>query len=174
MIQRAHHLLLAASFILLFMTTVVNAEPISEYEMKAAYLYNFAVLTEWPTKNDTELNLCILGKDHFNGELEKLAKKSVNGLRVRLSYVADIQLTGQCNVLFIDGSDNRVSATDLHLLERQPILTVTDNAALFAAGAMIGLFIDSHKLAFDVNYTLAKNARLNISSKLLRVARTVK
>lgn len=156
------------------MTTIVTAEPILEYDMKAAYLYNFAVLTEWPTKNNNELNLCILGKDSFNGALENLAKKSANGSQVKLTYLANIQLASTCNLLFIDKTESRASSANLQALANLPILTVTDNPALFGAGAMIGLFIEDNKLAFDVNYTIAKNAKLNISSKLLRVARTVK
>jgi hypothetical protein len=61
----------------------------------------------------------------------------------------------------------------INQLEKSPVLTVTDNHELFRAGAMIGLFLDNKRLIFDIDYARAQNAQLNISSKLLRIARTV-
>lgn len=161
----------------------VNADPVSEYQMKAAYLYNFATLITWPTDvNHSEtgnsglkqaVKICVLGNDSFGGALQQLTKNSSGSVQITLSYLANIKNVHDCQILFIDVSaiDNPIEM--IKQLEKTPVLTVTDNLDLFDAGAMIGLFLDNKRLAFDVNYAQAKNAQLSISSKLLRVARKV-
>lgn len=151
------------------------AAAVPEYEMKAAYLYNFASLTDWPA-NITEsksIKLCVLGNDSFGGALEKLTKNSTNSLRIQLSYLANIKEAQSCQMLFIDASEIKRANEIITQLEKSPVLTVTDNHELFRAGAMIGLFLDNRRLMFDIDYTRALNAQLSMSSKLLRIARTV-
>ena len=151
------------------------AAPVPEYEMKAAYLYNFATLTDWPANIATNksIKLCVLGNDSFGGALEKLTRNSTGGLRITLSYLANINEAHSCQMLFIDASEVKQVTEIINQLEKSPVLTVTDNHELFRAGAMIGLFLDNKRLMFDIDYGRAQNAQLNISSKLLRVARTV-
>lgn len=146
--------------------------------MKAAYLYNFATFTTWPTSpnnsgSGNSVRLCVLGNDSFGGALEKLTKNPSSGVRIALFYLADINDANNCQILFIDASELINSAEIMKQLEKSPVLTVTDDPDLFRAGAMIGLFLDNKRLTFDVNYAQAKNAQLSISSKLLRVARKV-
>jgi hypothetical protein len=149
------------------------AEPIPEYQMKAAYLYNFAAFTTWPTPPNNAVRLCVLGNDSFGGALDKLTKNPSGGVRIVLSYLSDVNDVNHCQILFIDASELHNSANIMKHLDRFPVLTVTDNPDMFQAGAMIGLFLDNKRLTFDVNYVQAKNAQLSISSKLLRVARRV-
>jgi hypothetical protein len=149
------------------------AEPIPEYEMKAAYLYNFATFTTWPAQTGKQVRLCILGKDSFRGSLEKLTVNTASGVRISLSYLPNVQAVGNCQMLFIDASELVNAVEILQQLERTPVLTVTDNQDLFNAGVMIGLILENKRLTFDVNYAQTQNARLSISSKLLRVARKV-
>lgn len=154
------------------------ADPIPEYEMKAAYLYNFAAFTEWPASVSKStapnpVRLCILGGDNFGGALEKLARTQNNRIRIQLSYLADISNASNCHMLFINNSDIKNAADIVKHLENSPILTVSDSEELFRAGLMIGLFLEDKRLTFDVNYARAGDAQLTISSKLLRVARRV-
>ena len=46
------------------------AAPVSEYEMKAAFIYNFAVFTAWPSGSEKETRLCVIGKDNFGNALD--------------------------------------------------------------------------------------------------------
>lgn len=169
--------------ILLFLSPSANAEPVSEYQMKAAYLYNLATLTTWPVglnhANDKKLKahnsvkICVLGVDSFGGALQQLTRNSSSSIQITLSYLADMNNVQDCQILFIDVSALDNPAEMLKKLEKIPALTVTDNLDLFNAGAMIWLFLEGKRLAFDVNYTRVKNAQLSMSSKLLRVARKV-
>jgi hypothetical protein len=161
------------------LTHVAMADPIPEYEMKAAYLYNFATFTNWPTNTsnsaqNSAVRLCVFGTDNFGGALEKLTRTPTGGMHIALSYIANIKDANACQILFIDASELKNSAEIIKYLVNSPVLTVTDNHELFREGVMIGLFLDNKRLTFDVDYTLAQQAKLSISSKLLRVARNVK
>ena len=56
-----------------------------EYEVKAAFLLNFARLVEWPNSafsgRDDPIALGVLGRDPFGGSLEKLVKGRSIGRR---------------------------------------------------------------------------------------------
>ena len=154
------------------------ADPIPEYEMKAAYLYNFAIFTEWPDSvlKNTSANtvrVCILGNDNFGDSLTNLTRARSNGVRIQLSYLADIKNVSNCQILFVDGSELKNAEFILKELENKPILTVSDSEELFRAGLMVGMFLDNKRLAFDVNYIQTNRVKLMISSKLLRMARLV-
>lgn len=150
-----------------------RADPVAEYEMKAAYLYNFVNFTTWPESSPATVKLCVLGKDSFRGSLEKLTRKNNANLRIQLNYIADAKSADHCHLLFIDSSEGSNAATIIPKLEKMPILTVTDSPEVFDTGGMIGLFMDGQRLTFDVNYAKTQASNLVISSKLLRVARKV-
>ncbi len=165
-------LTLASSLALLGVMRSASAEPIAEYDMKAAYIFNFAKLTTWPVQSDN-IRLCLLGDDRFQDSLRKLTRNATGGTRIQLRYLPNIQAVDGCQILFIDGSEHTNRADILKQLDKMPVLTVTDNIDLFNAGVMIGLFVSDKRLVFDVNYAQAKNAGLSVSSKLLHVARKV-
>jgi hypothetical protein len=166
-------LILILALLLSSFARAATAGPIPEYEMKAAYLYNFASLTSWPEHQSGQIRLCVLGKDSFKGGLEKLASSTTGRLSINLTYLPHLKASSDCQMLFIDSSEQANAEDILQYLENQPILTVTDNLEIFNSGAMIGLFVENKRLIFDVNYLQTKNAQLTVSSKLLRVARRV-
>src|SRR5690606_23153749 len=52
---------------------------LAEYQVKAAYLYNFITLTEWPAAIGANLPLCVYGPDPFGDDIDALAGKNVGG-----------------------------------------------------------------------------------------------
>jgi len=152
---------------------LASAESIPEYDMKAAYLYNFASLTSWPGHTGKQIRLCVLGKDSFKGSLEKLASNNTGSLSINLAYLPNLKASANCQMLFIDASELARAEDILQYLDNNPVLTVTDNPDIFNSGVMIGLFVENKRLIFDVNYARTQNAGLIVSSKLLRVARRV-
>lgn len=164
--------LLSAVMLPSFMSAATT-ESIPEYDMKAAYLYNFAALVTWPDSPGKKIKLCVLGKDSFKGGLEKLATGSAGRVSINLTYLSSLKASGSCQILFIDASEHANAEDILQYLGSNPVLTVTDSPDIFNSGAMIGLFVENKRLTFDVNYAQTQNARLIVSSKLLRVARRV-
>ena len=148
------------------------AGSISEYEMKATYLYNFAVFTEWPKNEGDTFNLCILGQDNFGTALNRIEGKMVHGRRLFVARLNSLSAIRRCDLLYItDRESNRLGSIFSELGDT-PVLTVSE-AGGSNASAAISLALEGQRLVFDINVLRARNARLSISSKLLQLARSL-
>jgi len=151
---------------------------VDEYHMKAAFLFHFAQLVEWPADSPNEgghsLLVCTLGDDPIHGELEStIAGKQIGSRILRIRHMSPLQDTRGCNVLFISKSEgNRIPAL-LATLQNAPVLTVGDADGFLGAGGMIRLFLEGNKVRFEINRQAAETARLRISSQLLLLSRNV-
>ena len=149
------------------------ADELPEYRLKAAYLYNFALFTEWPTEVGRTLNLCIHGTDPFGKEIDALQNKSVGArsLAVQRRRVGE-SLKG-CHIVFVAASAmNRLP----HLLDELrdlPVLTVADSPGATRQGVALNMALAQNKISFQANLQAARAAKLNLSSKLLRLATEV-
>ena len=149
-------------------------DAVPEYTMKAAYLYNFALLTTWPvaaSAPDQNFNLCFYGQDEFGPALDKLNGKDVNGQKVRVLRLDRPEEALQCQLIFI----NEPNASRLDrltgVLGHAPILTVADDKP--GQSVMISLTPQNQRLAFTINASATKSAKLQFSSKLMRLAAQV-
>jgi hypothetical protein len=155
-----------------------------EYEIKAAYLYNFGLYVTWPqgaVPNDQDqFVIGVLGKDPFDANLDRLAAvKKVGGRKIvvhRFKSMADYK---PCHILFISGADAAKGSADERLaeavrkLKNLPVLLVSDTEGHAGKGAIISLLIDENRVKFEVNPAVAKQAGLQISSKLLQLGKIV-
>jgi hypothetical protein len=146
--------------------------------MKAAFLFHFAQLVEWPADSPNQggnsLLVCTLGDNPIHGELEStVAGKQIGSRILRIRHVSPLQDTRGCNVLFISKSEgNRIPAL-LANLQNAPVLTVGDADGFLGDGGMIRLFLEGNKVRFEINRQAAETARLRVSSQLLLLARNV-
>lgn len=151
---------------------------VDEYHVKAAFLFHFAQLVEWPADSPNQgsnsLLLCTLGDDPFHGELDNtVAGKQIGSRILRIRHLGRSPYIRDCNLLFISkGEGDRIPAL-LESLRNAPVLTVGDGDGFLAAGGMIRLFLDGNKVRFEINRQAAETARLRISSQLLLLAKNV-
>jgi hypothetical protein len=150
-----------------------SAEEPSEYQLKAAFLYNFALFTEWPAGTDKSLTLCVYGNDAFGEELDALQGKPVGD---RILAVRRTPLGGavaSCQIVFITSSaiDNLPRVLDG--LRGRATLTVADSPGAALSGVAINMTVARNKVAFEANLAAARAAGINLSSKLLRLATQV-
>lgn len=148
---------------------------VPEYTMKAAYLYNFAKLTDWPADPGpgSAFNLCIFGQNEFGPALDVLRGKTVNDRQLRLRHITDIADAQYCQLLFVGDYEGAHGARLFESLRTMAVLTVTDNDKISRAGAMLLIRTAEQRLSFDVNLDAATRAQLKFSSKLLRLANKV-
>jgi len=160
-----------------FAPSFADAQASGEYQVKAAFLYNFAKFVEWPESAFPEpgmpFAICVIGDDLFGGALDGLRAKTVKNRKVVVKRISGPSETGGCHVLFISQADeDRVN--DLLLsLKGRPALVVGDTERFVRRGGMIGFFMERNKVVFEINENAAKKAGLQISSQLLKLSRTV-
>ena len=149
-----------------------------EYQVKAAFIFHFAQLTDWPADTpggaDNSLFLCTLGDDPFHGDLESTVEGKMVGTRaLRIRHLKRPEDIPGCGILFLgkaEGSHIPVVLTELH---NAPILTVGETPGFLGAGGMICFRIESNRMRFDINLDAARAASLRVGSRLLMMAQIV-
>jgi hypothetical protein len=147
------------------------------YQLKAAFLVNFAQYVEWPSEafptNDAPVVFGILGQNPFDGSLKELiAGEVVNGRRAIVREFRSVREIGRCHVLFIADSERSRLPAILRGLRGRSILTVSDIDRFNDEGGIIR-FVTEERVRFRINAAAARDASLTISSKLLRLAEDV-
>ena len=144
-----------------------------EHELKAAFIYNFISFTEWPIKIGSNVNVCTMGKDPLIISLDALQKKIAKGGIIVVHHLRVEDEVKDCHVIFISDSERSNFPKILSRLKSMPILTVTDSEGFAAQGVMIELALEERRIVFKINIQAAKQAKLMMSSKLLRLAKVV-
>jgi hypothetical protein len=150
----------------------------TEYQVKAAYLFNFGQFVEWPaqawTSPTAPFVICVLGDDPFGKTLDDVVSgESLDGRPLVVRRLTDAGEVTDCHILFIArGESGRIEQT-LRALQGRSVLTVTDIEGADQHGAIIVLRNDNHHVRMRINLAAAKASHLVISSKLLRPAEVV-
>lgn len=151
-----------------------TSQAVPEYSMKAAYLYNFALLTTWPSAAPAgPFTLCVYGQDTFGPALGVLNGKDVNGQKIQVRHIERTEDALHCRLIFINETNEGRVAQLVNKVGRAPILTVVDDGLARPAGAMISLAPENRRLTFEVNATAVRQANLQVSSQLLQFAAKV-
>ncbi len=157
-----------------------DASGSSEYLIKAGFIYNFAKLVEWPTSTFANpgqpIAICILGNDRFAATLDRV----VDGKKIeshpflikRLKSARDSKQSA-CQIVFIASEQNSRADEIIELLKRIPVLTIAEAPGFAGQGGIINFVLEDSKVRFEVNVDSAKQAGLNISSRLLSLAKIV-
>lgn len=150
-----------------------------EYQLKAAFLYNFTKFADWPAHcfsgTNSPIVLGILGRNPFGTELEKtITDRKVNGRSIVVRPVNNAREALETHVLFVSGAeDNRLEEL-AQAISGAPILTVGESEMFARRNGIINFFIESDKLRFDINMDAADRAGLKISAQLQKLAKTVR
>jgi hypothetical protein len=149
-----------------------------EYEVKAAFLFNFAKLTEWPGDAfrlpDKNFEMCILGDDPFRKSLDTLSHRTIGGRKVSITRITDISESSACNLIYVTSSVRDRLPEIIEHVRNKAILTVSDIKGFENEGGIIALFLKDNRVKFRVNIDAASKSNLKISSYLLEVAERVR
>ena len=144
-----------------------------EYEVKAAYLYNFAKFVTWPSDNAGPITICVMGKDPFGSTLDETVQgKNVRGQSFQVRRLRLLDQPQGCQIAFLAASDNAWEQT-VHRDNWLGILLVGEGYAFVKQGGMIGLVLRDGHVRFDVNLDALARSHLEVSSKLLQMATVV-
>ncbi len=148
--------------------------PTIEYDVKAAFLLNFARFVEWPAARRAQpFNLCTLLPDPFGPRLEAAtAGETWEGRAIAVRRLPSLR-DADCHLLYVPGGAMDEFRSRRKVLSGQPVLLVGESADFIDAGGMIRLFLDEKHVRFAVNQEAANSAGLRVSSRLLRLARPV-
>lgn len=161
-----------------FCAPVLAQEPLPEYQVKAAYLFNFLKFVEWPEEAFPDplapIVIGISGDDPFGNALPQvIIGKTVQGRDLVIhKYHFGEDLRG-AHILFIGPSEKKRLPQILSSLRGSSVLTVADTEGFLEAGGMIQFLSENDRVRFAINVDATSRAKLKMSSKLLSLARAV-
>jgi len=151
---------------------------LSEYQVKAAYLYYFTTYVDWPpdtfSRSGDALVVGVLGEDPFGAILDDtLRGKAVGSRRLVVKRIGNIREARECHLLFISASERDRLATIFKGLDGAAILTVGEIDHFASRGGQIAFRMEDKKVRFDINVAAVERARLKISAQLMKLGRIV-
>jgi YfiR/HmsC-like len=154
------------------------AQSVSEDQVKAAYVYNFAKFIAWPSGAFSgpaaPLGFCVLDDRSFEAELTQIIKgKTVGGRAVMVVSVQNGEQSRNCHILFIGSSQAGKIRHIIAAVQNTSVLTVGEIKGFVEDGGIINFVLEDDRVQFQVNHKAAKQAGLSISAKLLAVAKVV-
>lgn len=143
---------------------------IDEYQVKAAFVFNFAKFVQWPYPADT-LVIGVLGDATMEQWLSQLVKgRTVGGRPITIKPIAAGGDVDGVHVLFVSASEARGTAALLSRLAGQPVLTVGETAPFGREGGIVRFFEEGNRIRFAINVAAAERAGLKIPAQLLTLA----
>lgn len=162
---------------LMFLTLETQAQT-KEYQVKAAFLFNFAQFVEWPdttfTNADAPFCIGILGDDPFGKALDQtIQDETINGHKIaiqRSKHLADLM---HCQMIFVSKSEKSYLADIFTALDSHPVLTVGELPNFARSGGGINFIQEGSKVRFELNPGAVQRDGLKFSSQLLSLGRIV-
>lgn len=159
-----------------------SAQPIpqtDEYQVKAAFLYNFAKFVKWPANTfaapTDPMIICVLGNTVLARALQDtVAGKLVDGRHIAVRPISFTKPNGVCHILFVGASEQQRTPAILTAWKNGGVLTIGEHEGFARQGGVINFTVEDNKVHFEINPGAAVAQRLEISSKLLSLARLVK
>ena len=164
---------------LLSPAVAAEAEVSKEYQVKAAFLYNFTKFVEWPAEKFPATNapivIGVLGRNPFGTALAETVKdRKVNGRAIQIRVVSVAAEINGLHVLFVATAEEHRLGEIAAALRAGGVLGVGESAAFLARGGTIRFVPEGDKLRFDIDMNAAELAQLKVSAQLQKLARTVK
>jgi hypothetical protein len=155
---------------------------LQDYQRRAAFLYNVAKFVEWPAEAFVDATspvvIGLVGNDPGSGALEwalvgKLAGKTAGGRPLAVRRWTASQEWERCHVLYVGASERERVEEILRHVQTTNVLTVSEITGFDQRGGIVHFALSGNQIQFEVNLLRAKHAGLTISSKLLKLARSV-
>lgn len=154
------------------------SQAISEDQVKAAYLYNFAKFVEWPEGSfpdaSAPIHLCVLNDPSIGTQLSQIVKdKQISGRSIAVVPIQNAEQGRGCQILFINSAQNWQVEHVIKVLQGASVLTVGEATGFVEQGGIVNFVIQNDQVHFQVNHRAATQSRLRMSARLLSVAKLV-
>lgn len=153
-------------------------QPAAEYQVKAAFLLNFAKFIQWPSSafqdEKSPITVCIFRYDPFGSALDEMLRgKNLNNRELIARRVTEPQQLSSCQLIFVSDREARRLPEILAALKRGSFLVIGETSSFAEHGGSIEFYLEDNKLRFAVNLDALARSHLTVSSKLLALAKIV-
>jgi hypothetical protein len=164
-------------FIFAMLTCGVQAQS-KEYQIKAAFLFNFAQFVDWPSaafaNTNTPFCIGVLGNDPFGTALDETTQdETIDNHKIIIERSQNVEDLKNCQMIFVSKSEKRRIAEILSKLDSKPVLKVSEIEGFAQQGGSINFYLAGTKVRFEINPGVAQSDGLKISAQLLSLGKIV-
>lgn len=146
------------------------SQSVSEFELKAVFIYNFTQFIQWPEssfeKSEGNFVIGVLGENVFGGLLEEaVAGEKYRSRPIIVKYFKTARDISPCHILYVGTAMDEAKVSP-----GQPVLTIGEGEEFMENGGLLRFYTERNKIKFEINSAAAGRAGLVISSKLLGLA----
>ncbi|MGD2082430.1 MAG: YfiR family protein [Chromatiales bacterium] len=143
--------------------------------VKAGFIVRFPDFVDWPKGAlHNPFTFCLADSSELTAPLRSVARHvRFAGSRPLVRELDRGELPTGCALLFIPGSRSGELDEILRPIRERAILTVGDTPGFAERGVQINLFQEGDKVGFEINRAAAARAGLDLSFRLLEMARLV-
>jgi hypothetical protein len=155
-------------------TGAVLGQTVEEYDLKAAFLYNFTKFIEWPAASLSSGNFVIgiFGDDPFGQVVDDVTRgKAVSGHPIRLRRLKEPAEARDCNMVFVTSTDRKKIQELLDATKGSAVLTVGEDREFLNQGGIIHFSMVNNHVGIVINNAAADAKGLKVSAKLLSLAK---
>ncbi|MBR0567149.1 YfiR family protein [Azoarcus sp. L1K30] len=148
----------------------------TEPDLKAAILVNMLLFVDWPrgdVQPNAALSVCYFSNSAVAGALAALDRRVIRGRQLNVVRV-DASALQRCQAAYIAPSDDVLLSALSGGALPGGVLLVGDTPGFLDRGVMVNLALFEGRVTFDVDLPALRRAGLSLSSKALRLARTVR
>lgn len=155
--------------------TLARGEPAKEYQVKAAFLYNFTKFIEWPEgrlpRDESPIVIGVLGRNPFASELENVVRgRKINGHAIAIRVLAAAEDASGVQAVFVPAGEEKRLEPEIAALHRLGVLTIGESARFGELGGIITFVMIDDKVRFEINTPAAEQAGLKVSAQLQKLA----
>ena len=165
----------AAALASVLLTGVAFAQDVSGPNLKAAYIYRFALFTEWPAAalpQTGPLTMCVVGDPAVRDALERTVRGvTVANRSVVVAFGLPDKPPSPCHTLYISGVSSAQAARIVTGVREVPVLTISDLEGFNRIGGIAELFYEAGQLRFSIRTDAVTQSHLQLSSQLILLAR---
>lgn len=172
--KKYHSLLLG--FCLLFNTLPQTAaQSLEEQTVLAALALNIVRFTTWPAEAQIKesIALCVVGDNVVQQSFASIEGKAVGNTTLKVINLSRLRNFEECHVLYISELKQNVLLQVFAEIKKRPLLTIGEGYDFAAQGGMVGLENVNGKITLHVNLPVAREGNLNISARLLKLAKII-
>jgi len=161
------------------------AQEPATYDVKAAFLTNFAKFAEWPADtlpDGAPMTFCVMGDEDVASAIERLVTsrpapgRQVKVVRLKVDILSHRQESAlhACHLLYVSGIDAKLGPVLLAAIAGKPVFSVSDSAGFAERGGLAALYVELKRMHFAINVDTMRRSGLQLSAGLLSLAKIVK
>jgi hypothetical protein len=160
---------------LLLNTQLAFAQSLEEQTVVAALALNIVRFTTWPADAPMKetIDFCVIGDNVVQQAFVGIDHKPVGNKTLRVINLSRLRNYEQCHVLYISDLSQNILLQVFAEIKKRPLLTIGESDEFAEQGGMIGLENVNSKITLHINLPVARESNLNISARLLKLAKII-